>query len=85
MRQADLISGDFPTLEEASQMDSEYRQDAAIAQDLEDSDEDSACSSPDRQSYQPGRDTFVKFGFCRFWSVPLHLKLKELRVQYGLK
>ena len=85
MRQAGLISGDFPTLEEASQMDSEYRQDAAIAQDLEDSDEYSACSSPDRQSYQPGRDTFVKFGFCCFWSVPLHVKLKELRVQYGLK
>ena len=86
LRQAGLAAaGGFPTLGEARLLDSEYRQDAAIAADLEDSDEDSICSKPDRQSYQPGRDTFVKFGFSRFWSVPLHAKLKELRVKYGLK
>ena len=72
-------------LEEARRLDSECRQDAAIARDLEDSDEDSACSTPDRQSYQPGRDTFVKFGFSRFWSVPLHSKLKELFLKCGLR
>ena len=85
LRQAGLVSGDFPTLGEARLLDSKYRDDAAIADDPEGSDEDSACTLPDRQSYQPGRDTFVKFGFSRFWSVPLHAKLKELRAKYGLR
>jgi len=85
--QAGLVNprAGFPTLQEARMMDSECRRDVAVAEGLEVPDDDSVTSKPDRQSFQPGRDTFVKFGFSRFWSVPIHAKLKELRAKYRLR
>ena len=85
LRQAGLITDGFPTLSEARMMDAEYRRDVELAEGLDAPDEDSAATIPEPKSYQPGRDTFVKVGFSRFWSVPLHAKLKELRVKYRLK
>ena len=65
--QAGLVNprAGFPTLQEARMMDSEYRRDVAVVEDLEVPDDDSVVSKPDRQSFQPGRDTFVKFGFIQ--------------------
>ena len=46
-------------------------------------DEDSADSEP--ETFVPGRDAFGKMGFCEFWSVPIHAKLKQLRNKHKLK
>ena len=47
------------------------------------SDDDSADLK--LETFTPGRDTFAKIGFCKFWSVPIHAKLKQLRDKCELK
>jgi len=84
LRKAGLAPKRFPTLGKAVAMvqarDAELE---AAAADTAAPNDDSIATKPER--FTPGRDTFGKFGFCRFWSVPIHTKLKQLREKHGLK
>ena len=78
LQQAGLAPKRFPTLGDAVDLvKAREAAAAAAAADAEAPDNDSAATKP--ETFKPGRDTFAKFGFCRFWSVPLHSKLKQLR------
>jgi len=84
LQQAGLAPKRFPTLGDAVDLvHAREAAKAAAAADAKAPNDDSAATKP--KTFQPGRDTFAKFGFCRLWSVPLHSKLKQLRDKHGLK
>lgn len=53
-----------------------YMKGEATTDEADWDDDDSAATTP--LTITLGRDTFVKIGFSRFWSVPVHVKLKQL-------